>query len=69
LNQPKTIKPYKVSLDTPFSYRSPQTPLFSLVIPPLDLVTVFHLTELLKDILKAVKATPSTIDFPKATKP
>jgi hypothetical protein len=44
-------------------------PFFSLVIPPLDLVTVIYLTELLKDVLKAVKAIPGTIDTSKATKP
>ena len=56
-------------LDISPSCRSPQTPLSSLVIPPLDLVTVLHLAELLKDVLKAVKATPSAIDTFKATKP
>jgi hypothetical protein len=44
-------------------------PLSSPIIPPLDLVTVLYLVELLKDILKAVKAIPSTIDTLKATKP
>ena len=44
-------------------------PLFSLVIPPLDLVTVIYLAELLKDILKTVKATLGTIDTSKTTKP
>ena len=44
-----------MSLDTPPSCKSPQMPLSSLVIPPLDLVTILHLTELLKDVLKAVK--------------
>jgi len=58
-----------VSLDTPLSYRSPQTPLSSLVIPPLDLVTILYLAELLKDILKVVKVIPGAIDTPKATEP
>jgi hypothetical protein len=68
-NQFKEIKPYKVSLDTLFSYRSPQTPLFSLVIPPSDLITVHYLIELLKDILKTVIAISGAIDTPKVTKP
>jgi len=58
-----------VSLDIPPSYGSPQTPLSSPVIPPLDLVTILYLTELLKDVLKVVKVTPSAIDSPKATEP
>jgi len=58
-----------MSLDTPLSYRSLQAPLFSLIIPPLDLVTIIHLTELLKDILKAVKVIFGAIDTSKATKP
>ena len=58
-----------MSLDTTLSYRSLQTPLSSLVIPPLDLVTVIYLAELLKNILKAVKATPGAIDTSKVTKP
>ncbi len=61
------MKLYKVFLDTPPSYRNPQIPLFSLVIPPLDPVTVIHLTELFKDILKAVKTTFGATDTPKAT--
>lgn len=68
-NQPKTMKPYKVSPDTPPSCGSPQTPLSSPVIPPSDPVTVLHLAELLKDVLKAAKATPSATDTPKATEP
>jgi hypothetical protein len=55
--------PYNVSLNTPFRYKSPQTPLFSLVIPPLDLVTFIYFMEL--NILKAIF---SAIDTPKATK-
>jgi len=58
-----------MSPDTTLSYRNPQTPLPSLVIPPLDLVTVIHLAELLKDVLKVVKAILSAINTPKATKP
>ena len=58
-----------MSLDTPLSYKSLQTPLSSLVIPPLDLVTAIYLIELLKDILKVVKVMPSAMDTPKATKP
>jgi hypothetical protein len=58
-----------MSLDTTLSRRIPQTPLSSLVIPPLDLVTAIYLAELLKDVLKVVKAIPSAIDTPKATKP
>jgi len=58
-----------VSLDISPSRESPQTPLSSLVIPPLDPVTVFYLVELLKDILKVVKVIPSAIDSFKATKP
>jgi hypothetical protein len=58
-----------VSLNTFFSYRSPQTLFFSLIIPPLDLATVFYFIELLKDIFKAVKVIFSTIDTFKATKP
>jgi len=58
-----------MSLDTTLSYRNPQTPFPSLVIPPLDLVTVIYLAEMLKDVLKAVKVIPSAIDTPKATKP
>jgi len=69
LNQSKVIKLYKVSLGTPPSYKSPQTPLFSLVIPPLDLVTVLYLAKLLKDVLNIVKEVPSAIDTSKATKP
>ena len=69
LNQPKVIKLYKVSLDTPFSCRSPQMPFFSLVIPPLDLVTVFYLMELLNDVLKVVKVILGAIDTFKATEP
>ncbi len=42
-------------------------PLFSLVIPPLDLVIVLYLAELLKDILKAVKEVFGAIDTFKAT--
>ena len=68
-NQPKTIKPYKVSPDTPPSCGSPQTPLSSPVILPSDPVTILYLMELLKDVLKAVKATPSATDSPKATEP
>jgi hypothetical protein len=67
LNQPKVIKQPKVSLDTPPSYGSPQTPLSSPVIPPLDPVTVLHLAELLKDVLKVVKEVSSATDTPKAT--
>ena len=44
-------------------------PLFNLVIPPLDLVTILYLIKLLKNILKTVKAIPSTIDSFKAIKP
>ena len=58
-----------MSLDTPLSYKSLQTPLSSLVIPPLDLVTAIYLIELLKDVLKAVKVIPGAIDTPKAIKP
>ena len=58
-----------MSLDTTLSYRNPQTPLPSPVIPPLDLVTIIYLAELLKDILKVVKAISSAIDTPKATEP
>jgi hypothetical protein len=58
-----------MSLNTLLSYRSPQAPLFNLVILPLNLVTVLYLIELLKDVLKAVKAIPSTIDTFKASKP
>ena len=61
------MKPYKVSLDTPPSYGSSQTPLSSLVIPPSDLVTTLYLAELLKDVLKAIKATSGAIDTPKAS--
>jgi len=56
-----------MSLDTPLSYKSPQTPFSSLVIPPLDLVTILYLAELLKDVLKVIKITSGTIDTPKAT--
>ena len=42
---------------------------FSLVILPLNPVTIIYLAELLKDILKAVKIILSTIDTLKATKP
>ena len=69
LNYPKVIKQPKTSPDTTLSYKSPQTPLPSLVIPPLDLVTVIYLAELFKDVLKAVKVIPGAIDTPKATKP
>ena len=58
-----------MSPDTTLSHRNPQTPLSSLVIPPLEPVTAIYLAELLKDVLKAVKAIPSAIDTPKATKP
>jgi hypothetical protein len=58
-----------MSLDTTLSYKSPQTPLFSLVIPPLDPVTVFYLIELFRDILKVVKVTLSITDTFKAIKP
>jgi hypothetical protein len=58
-----------MSLDTTPSYKSPQMPFFSLVILPLDLVTVIYLMELLKDVLKAIKAIFSTTNTPKATKP
>ena len=44
-------------------------PFFSLVIPPLDLVTVFYLMELLNDVLKVVKVILGAIDTFKATKP
>ena len=44
-------------------------PFFSLVIPLLDLVTVLYFTELLRDVLKAVKVTLSTTDTLKAIKP
>jgi len=44
-------------------------PFFSLVILPLNLVTIFHLAKLLKNILKVVKEVFSAIDTPKATKP
>jgi len=69
LNQPKVIKQLKISPNTTLSRRILQTPLSSLVIPPLDLVTAIYLIELLKDVLKAVKAIPSAIDTPKTTKP
>jgi len=46
-----------VFLNTSLSCGSPQTPLSSPIIPPLDLVTVFYLIKLLKDILKVVKDT------------
>ena len=36
-------------------------------MPPLDPVTILYLAELLKDILKVVKATSGAIDTPKAT--
>jgi len=39
------------------------------VIPPLELVTIIYLAELLKDILNVVKATSSTTDTLKAIKP
>jgi len=58
-----------MSPDTTPSYRNPQTPLSSLVILPLDLVTIIRLIELFKDILMTVKAIPGTIDTSKATKP
>ena len=58
-----------MSLDTTLSYRSPQAPLSSLAILPLDLVTIIYLMELFKDVLKVVKAISSAIDTPKATKP
>jgi len=58
-----------VFLDILFSYRSPQTPLSSPVISPLDLVTVIYLMELLKDVFKVVKVILGAIDTPKATKP
>ena len=54
-----------MSLDTPLSYKSLQTPLSSLVILPLDPVTILYLIELLKDVLKVVKATPNATDTPK----
>jgi len=38
------------------------------VILPLDLITVFYLIKLLKNILKAVKATLNAIDASKAIK-
>ena len=57
-----------MSLDITLSYRSLQIPLFSLVILPLDLVTVFYFIELLKDILKVVKVILGTIDTLKAIK-
>jgi len=57
-----------VSLNIPPSCGSLQTPLSSPVIPPLDLATALYLIELLKDILKAMKATSGAIDTPKATK-
>ena len=63
------MKQPKISPDTTPSCGSPQTPLFSLVIPPSDPVTVIYLAELLKDILKAVKATSGATDTPKATEP
>jgi hypothetical protein len=56
--------PYNISLNTPLRYKSPQTPLFSLIIPPLDLVTLIYLIEL--DVLKAIF---SAINTSKATKP
>jgi len=56
-----------VSPDTPPSCGSSQTPLSSPVIPPLDLVTALYLTELLKDVLGAIKVTSGAIDTPKAT--
>ena len=58
-----------MSLDTPLSCGNPQTPLSNPIIPPLDLVTVLYFAELLKDVLKVVKATPSAIDTFKATEP
>ena len=51
-----------MSLDTTLSRGSPQTPL-------PNLVTIIYLAELLKDVLKVVKVTPSAIDTFKATKP
>jgi len=69
LNQSKVIKLYKVSLGTPPSRKSPQTPLSSLVILPSDLVTVLYLIKLLKDVLNAAKEVLSAIDTSKATKP
>jgi len=60
---------YKVSLDISSSYKSLQMLLSSLVIPPLNLVTVLYLIELLKDILNIVKVIPGAIDTPKAIKP
>jgi len=69
LNHPKVIKQPKTSLDTTLSCGSPQTPLPSPVIPPLDPVTVIYLAELLKDVLKAVKAILGAIDTSKATEP
>ena len=68
-NQSKVMKPYKVSLDTPPSRGSPQTPPSSSVVPHSDPVTALHLAELLKDVLKAVKATSGGTNTPKATEP
>jgi len=42
-------------------------PFFSPIIPPLNLITILHLIELFKNILKVVKVTPSTIDIFKIT--
>jgi len=56
-----------VSPDTPPSYGSSQTPLSSPVIPPLDPVTALYLAELLKDVLKAIKAIFGATDTSKAT--
>ena len=69
LNLLKVIKQFKISLNTTLSYKSLQIPLSNLVIPLSDPVTIFYLAELLRDVLKVVKAIPSAIDTPKATKP
>ena len=69
LSQSKVMKPYKVSPDTPLSCGSLQTPLSSLVILPSDPAIVLYLVELLKDVLKAMKAISGATDTPKATEP
>ena len=69
LNQFKVIKPYKVFLNIFLSCGNPQSSFSSPAIPPLNLITTLYLAELLKDVLKVIKATFSAIDTPKATKP
>ena len=44
-------------------------PFPSPIILPLDLIIIIYLAELLKNVLKVVKVTPSAIDTSKTTKP